>query len=106
MLRFLLHYGIHFLVPFAIGFLLFKKNKWPVIFIFLGAILIDLDHLWADPIFDPDRCSVNYHFLHSYWAIALYLLLAFFKKTRIIGLALLLHILADLIDCFLMMPSD
>ena len=99
MLRFVAHYGIHFLVPVAIALLFFKENRATVLLVLLGGILIDLDHLLADPIFDPNRCSIGFHPLHSYWAIAGYLILLFFKKTRIIGLALVLHIVADTVDC-------
>ena len=65
-------------------------------------MLIDLDHLLANPIFDPNRCSINFHPLHSYYAIIGYVLLTLFKKTRIIGLGLLIHILADYADCYFM----
>ena len=99
MLRFILHYGIHFLLPVIIGLLFFKENRLKIILILLAGILIDLDHLLATPIFDPNRCSIGFHPLHSYWAIVLYVLLLGWKKTRIIGLALLIHILADLVDC-------
>ena len=27
----------------------------------LTTMLIDLDHLLANPVFDPDRCSINFH---------------------------------------------
>ncbi len=101
MLRFVVHYGIHFLVPIAIGFLFYKENKTSAIIILLAAILIDVDHVLANPIFDPNRCSINFHPLHSYWAIALYSFLLFSKKSRIFGIALLLHILADATDCYL-----
>lgn len=102
MFRLLVHYGIHFLVPIAIGFLFFKENRARVIQILLAGIVIDLDHLLANPIFSPDRCSIDFHPLHSYWAIALYISLVFFSKTRLVGIALLLHILADTIDCWLL----
>ncbi|MFS4492315.1 DUF6122 family protein [Maribacter sp. 2308TA10-17] len=101
MLRFLIHYGIHFLVPIAIGFLFFKENRFRISIILLSAILIDLDHLIASPIFDPDRCSIGFHPLHSFWAIGVYFSMLFLKKTRIFGIALLIHILADLTDCYL-----
>ena len=101
MLRFFLHYGIHFLLPVLIGLLFFKERRWNVILILLAAILIDLDHLLADPIFDPNRCSINFHPLHTYWAIVFYFMLLAWKKTRIIGLGLLIHILADTIDCLM-----
>ncbi|UII78978.1 DUF6122 family protein [Flagellimonas sp. CMM7] len=101
MLRFIIHYGIHFIVPILIGFLFFKDNKIKVILVLLAGIVIDLDHFLADPIFDLNRCSINFHPLHSYWAILLYCILPFFKQTRIIGLALIIHIIADITDCFL-----
>ncbi|PLB18470.1 MAG: putative transmembrane protein [Flavobacteriaceae bacterium FS1-H7996/R] len=65
-------------------------------------MFIDLDHLLANPIFDPNRCSINFHPLHSYYAIGVYLLLFIPKKTRLIGLGLVIHIFADLVDCELM----
>ena len=68
----------------------------------LAAILIDVDHLLATPIFDPNRCSINFHFLHQYWAMALYVVFLFIKPLRIIGIGLLIHMLADWIDCLLM----
>lgn len=101
MFRFTVHYGIHFLVPIAMGLLFFKGQRLKVILILLAGIVIDVDHLWANPIFDPERCSIGFHSLHSYWAIALYFGLLFFKKTWIFGLALLIHIFADFMDCFL-----
>lgn len=67
----------------------------------LGTMLIDLDHLFANPIFDASRCSIGFHPLHSYLAIGIYLLMFFNKKTRVISLGLLSHIAVDIIDCFL-----
>ena len=99
MLRFVLHYGIHFIVPVIIGLCFFKDNKYKVILILLSGILIDIDHFLASPIFDPNRCSIGFHPLHSIWAILIYAILPFFQKTRLVGLALLIHILADTVDC-------
>lgn len=65
----------------------------------LATMLVDLDHLLATPIFDPGRCSINFHPLHSYWAMLVYVLLLFFKKTRIIAVGLLFHMLTDFQDC-------
>ena len=62
-------------------------------------MIIDLDHLLAIPIFDPNRCSINFHPLHTYFALAVYAVLFAIKKTRIIGLGLLLHLLTDYLDC-------
>ena len=66
-------------------------------------MLVDLDHLLADPIFQADRCSINFHFLHTYYAMIFYVALLFFRKPiKIIGIGLLLHMLTDLIDCLIM----
>lgn len=62
-------------------------------------MIVDLDHLLANPIYDPNRCSINFHPLHSYPAIFLYTIIATFPKSRLIGLGLLLHMGIDLTDC-------
>lgn len=103
MLRLALHYGIHFIVPFAIAYLFYKQKFWKTAIILILGILIDLDHLLATPIFDANRCSINFHPLHSYYAIVLYVILFSYKPTRIIGLALLIHILADSVDCLFLL---
>ncbi len=101
MLRFAIHYGIHFIVPIFIALFFYKKNKTFAIIVLLAGIVIDVDHFFANPVFDPMRCSINYHPLHTYWAIAIYCILFVYKKTRLFGLALLIHILADLADCYM-----
>ncbi|MGO4920463.1 DUF6122 family protein [Maribacter spongiicola] len=100
MIRFLAHYGIHFIVPILIAIYFYKENRLWAAVILLSGILIDIDHVLATPMFDPNRCSINFHPLHTYWSIGIYTLLFAYKKTRIIGLALLLHILADTVDCY------
>ena len=68
----------------------------------LLGMLIDLDHLLATPIFDPNRCSIGYHPLHSYFAILFYIFFSIPKTSRILGLGLVIHIIADLVDCTFM----
>ncbi len=102
MLRPFIHYGLHFIAPFLIAVLFFPKQWKKTYLIFLGAMLIDLDHLFANPIFDPNRCSIGFHFLHSYYAIAAYIGLLLYRKTRVFGVALLWHIITDQIDCWMM----
>ncbi|SDS31824.1 hypothetical protein SAMN04515667_1902 [Formosa sp. Hel1_31_208] len=98
----IVHYGIHFFLPLVVALLCFKKH-WKLAFlVMLSGILIDLDHLLANPIFDSNRCSINFHPLHSYYAIGVYLVLSVFKKTRWIGLGLVIHIIADQADCWMM----
>ncbi len=68
-------------------------------------MLVDADHLLAIPIFDPCRCSVGFHPLHSYPAITVYMILLIWPKTRLVGIGLLLHMLTDSIDCLFIMKN-
>ena len=98
-LQFSTHYGLHFLAPGLIAWFFFRQSWKQAWLIMLCAMLVDLDHLLATPIFDPDRCSIGFHPLHSEYAIYLYVLMLSFKKTRIIAIGLLLHMIADYQDC-------
>jgi len=103
-MRALLHIAAHFAVPAAIAPLLSKwvqpPKKWAYYwFIMASTILIDLDHLLADPIYNPDRCSLGFHPLHTYWAMGVYALLLIPRASRIIAIGLLLHLVLDGIDC-------
>lgn len=95
----LVHYSLHFLVPGLLAYLFFREQWKRAWLIMIGTMLVDLDHLLATPIFDPVRCSIGYHPLHSYYAIAVYFVLLFFPKTRIIAVGLLFHMLTDWQDC-------
>ena len=99
MLREITHYSLHFLAPGLIAYLLFRKNWKKVWLIILMTMLIDLDHILAVPIYDVNRCSINLHPLHTYWAGLVYIGLLFIKPLRIIGVGLLFHVLADALDC-------
>ncbi|MEJ5145302.1 DUF6122 family protein [Sphingobacterium sp. MYb388] len=95
----IVHYTLHLLAPGLIAFVFFK-NQWKRAWIIMIAtMLVDLDHLLATPIFDPGRCSIGFHPLHSYYAIGIYILLVLFPKTRIIAVGLLFHMFTDWQDC-------
>lgn len=97
-----IHYFLHIVFPAIIAYYFYRDNWKKVYIIFLLTMLIDLDHLLATPIFDANRCSIGFHFMHSYIAIFLYVLLIFFKKTRVVAIGLIMHIITDIVDCFLM----
>jgi len=100
MLQQLVHYSFHFLLPGLVAFLFFR-SRWKIAWILmLLTMLVDLDHLFANPIFQVDRCGINFHPLHTYLAIAIYFIGLFFNKTRILSVGLLLHMATDQIDCF------
>lgn len=105
-MSFFLHYFLHLGFPLFIAWMFFRNDWKKVYLLFLATMLVDLDHLFAQPIFDADRCSIQYHYLHTYYAMVVYVLLLFFRKPfHIIGIGLLFHMLTDFIDC-LMMFSD
>ncbi|WP_340073915.1 DUF6122 family protein [Leptobacterium sp. I13] len=101
MSRFLIHYGFHFLFPFLISYLFYRKQFLKTYLILIAGIIIDIDHLLATPVFDATRCSIGFHPLHSYIAILFYTIMTGIREIRIFGIALLIHILADSIDCFM-----
>ncbi len=97
--KFIIHYGLHLIFPIAITLLINKKYWFKIYLILIATMVVDLDHLLANPIFDPNRCSINFHPLHTYWAIGFYIVALFHKKTRIIAIGLLWHMITDFIDC-------
>ena len=102
MTQFFIHYSLHFVFPLLIAFVFFRKDWKKVYLIMLSTMMVDLDHLLANPIYQADRCSINFHPLHTYYAIAVYIIMIFFRKPlNIIGIGLLLHMLTDFIDCII-----
>lgn len=114
----MIHILLHAAVPVLVA-LAFCRPKWlPAAAILLATMVVDVDHLLADPIYDPDRCSIGFHPLHSGAAIALYFVLAAFPLVRrlkadtapvqpvlrtvhLIGLGLVIHMALDWGDCLL-----
>ena len=103
MLQTFIHYGLHLLAPGLIAFIFFRDNWMKAWGIMILTMLVDLDHLFAYPdVFVTNRCSIGFHPLHTYWAAGVYFLLLFPKKTRIIAVGLLFHLLTDGVDCWMM----
>jgi len=106
-MRGMIHILAHFLVPAAIAPWMSKfihpVRSWSYYWLMMSAtILVDLDHLLATPIYDPGRCSLGFHPLHSIWAIGVYILLLIPRKTRVIAIGLIVHMALDGIDCVMM----
>ncbi len=98
-----IHYFLHLIFPLFIAFVFFRKDWKKVYLILIATMLVDVDHIVASPIFENNRCSINFHPLHSYYAMIVYVGLLFFRKPfNIIGIGLLFHILTDLVDCLIM----
>ena len=94
------HLALHFTVPLLVAFLFFRENLKLSYLAMILTMLVDLDHLLASPIYDANRCSIGFHPLHQYWFIAIYLVMSFFSKTRLIGVGLIIHMSLDALDCF------
>ena len=94
-----LHILLHFAVPAVVARLAFGRRWKRVWLILVLTMAVDLDHLLADPVYDPDRCGIGFHPLHSLPAIAVYLAMAAFSPTRIVALGLLIHMALDGLDC-------
>jgi hypothetical protein len=114
----MIHIILHFVLPLLVAFLFYRQRWRWVSMILIATMLVDLDHLMADPIYDPERCSIGYHPLHTLPAIVIYtllfllpFLLQLFNKSiekhhafhimHLIGLGLLIHMALDWIDCLL-----
>lgn len=94
-----LHLLLHLLVPGLVAGLFYRacwRRAW---LLMLATMLVDLDHLLAEPMYDPDRCSIGFHPLHTAPAIAAYFALLLPEKTRLVGLGLLIHMALDFSDC-------
>ncbi len=111
-----IHIAAHFLAPLLLGVMAYGTRWRRATFMMAATMVVDVDHLLATPIYDPNRCSVGFHPLHSTIAIALYiaafvapLLIAktgIDERVRarawpihVVGLGLLIHMALDWIEC-------
>ena len=113
----MVHAVLHVLVPCLLA-LAFYRSQWRSVFgVWLATLVVDLDHLLADPIYDPERCSIGFHPLHTVPAIAVYVVL--FAAPRLhdavgrprspkqvavlhwVGGGLLIHMALDALDCWI-----
>ena len=126
LLQTIVHYFLHLIFPVLISRLFFRNIWHKAYVIMLLTMAVDLDHLLANPIFDPNRFGIGFHILHSYPAIFSYIIIfaiSFLKphrlttkfipkkftikpdifwNLRLISLGLLLHMATDYQDCLWM----
>lgn len=112
----MLHISLHFIVPLLVA-LAFYRDRWRnAALLMMATMLVDIDHLLADPIYDPERCSIGFHPLHTLPAFVLYVALFAVplvagrnpdarglhpgaSAVHLVGLGLLIHMALDVIDC-------
>jgi hypothetical protein len=97
--RALIHIALHIIMPGVIAWLAFTSRWRRAWLIMILTMIVDMDHLLATRIYDPNRCGIGFHPLHTLWAIAAYLVMMAFPKTRLVGCGLVVHMALDAIDC-------
>jgi hypothetical protein len=100
--RAIVHLLLHAAVPALVAWLFFRDRFGKAWLLMLLGWVIDLDHLLADPIYAPNRCSIGFHPLHTAPAIVAYGALTLPKRTRLFAIGLLIHVALDALDCVLM----
>lgn len=104
----MLHILLHFVVPVLVALAFYRRRWWRVALMLIATMLVDLDHLLADPIYDPERCSIGFHPLHTAPALIFYAALFAvplavrrpeMRALHLIGLGLLIHMALDWGDC-------
>ncbi len=97
-----LHLLLHIAVPAIVARLFFREQWRRAFLIMIATMAVDLDHLLADPIYDPGRCSIGFHPLHTAPAMVVYGVLVLPAPTRLVGIGLLIHMALDGMDCVVM----
>ena len=97
--RSIAHLILHFAVPLGLALVFFRAHWRRAFSLMILTMIVDLDHLLANPIYDADRCSIGFHPLHTWPAIMVYAALFAYPRTRAIGLGLLTHMALDGGDC-------
>ena len=112
----MLHIALHLTVPILVAVAFFRPHVLRSSLVMIATMAVDLDHLLADPIYDPQRCSIGFHPLHTAIPIGAYgvlfgLPVVFAKRLeagryadnvrvlRLVSLGLLIHMGLDAIDC-------
>ncbi len=95
----MIHLLLHGAVPLAIAIVFYRPLWMKALLVMMLGMVIDIDHLLAEPIYDPGRCSIGFHPLHTLVPAGVYLALFAHEKTRLLGLGLCVHLLLDMMDC-------
>lgn len=73
-----------------------NANSVDLLLIF-SAELIDLDHLFSKPIYQPRRNPFKTHFFHKNWPVILIISILFilYRPVLFLGIGLISHLLLD-----------
>jgi len=112
----MIHILLHFAVPLVVALGIYRPAWRSAFLVMVATMVVDADHLLATPIYDPDRCSIGFHPLHTVPVIAVYAVLFAWplvvqarerdrdwprrgRYIHLVGLGLLIHMALDWIDC-------
>lgn len=98
-MREIIHMLLHAAIPAVIAATFYRDRFLRVWLTLMATMIVDVDHLLADPVYDPGRCSIGFHPLHTYPVIAGYAVAAIWARLRVIALGLLIHMMLDGVDC-------
>ena len=114
----MIHIALHFIVPLMVALAFYRGGWRGAMLIMISTMIIDADHLLADPVYDPQRCSIGFHPMHTAPVIVAYLALFALpllvargadggtmkpvpSVLHVVGLGLLIHVALDASDCIL-----
>ncbi|MBO6576780.1 MAG: hypothetical protein JJ896_14220 [Rhodothermales bacterium] len=111
----MIHIALHFLVPLLVAAVVYRRRWGYVFLVLIATMAVDLDHLLADPIYDPDRCSIGFHPLHRAPAIVMYGMMVLapwvgrgfsrwkraLDAVHLVGVGLVIHMVLDGLDCWM-----
>ena len=111
------HIALHFAVPWLLAVVIDKDRRLQTWLILVGTMAVDLEHLQAEPIYDPSRCSIGFHPLHTVPMVGVYTLMMTFpfvmgragvikedsqrRVVFLLGLGLVVHLILVGDDCLL-----
>ena len=93
------HLSGHYVLPLTIAYTGYGSTWKSAAKVMIASNLVDVDHLLAKPIYDPNRCSIGTHPLHTLPAISIYSAMVFNQETQELGIGLLTHMAVDFVDC-------
>jgi hypothetical protein len=99
MIRSNIHLFLHALVPAIVAAAFYREKFLRVWLTLMATMIVDVDHVFADPIYDAGRCSIGFHPLHTYPVFVAYGVAALWPRLRIIVLGLFIHMALDGVDC-------
>ena len=109
------HIALHFIIPMLVVLAFYRRRWRSATLIMITTMLVDADHLLAIPIYDPNRCSIGFHPLHTWPAILVYVALFLIplianrgqgtrlqstaRISHLAGAGLIIHMALDWTDC-------